>query len=142
MIVSPAVFVETARDRFGGKGKLTTATEYSTYPEIPIYPISVITRFKANFGLSPHHVAVLWSRLWNAHIDGLAGIKPHNLLDALFFLKVYATESVHALLVSTDEKTLRKWNWRILEAIASMPWVRFFESTQRPGKHCHKTERN
>ncbi|KAH9095723.1 hypothetical protein LEN26_017765 [Aphanomyces euteiches] len=39
------------------------------------------------------------------------------------FLKVYATESIHATLAGVDEKTFRKWTWQWIEALADLQKV-------------------
>lgn len=79
-------------------------------------------KFKSLFGLTIEQTTRLWNVL-DRHND-TTNWKPIHLLDALYFLKVYPTESVHAAFSGADEKTLRKWNWKIIEAIAELPCVR------------------
>lgn len=77
-------------------------------------------KFKSLFGLS---IAKLWNAL--DRYNDMSGWHPTHLLDALYFLKVYPTESVHAAFAGKDEKTLRKWNWKVIEAIAELPCVSY-----------------
>jgi len=84
--------------------------------------------FKACFGLYDHEVAVVWERLDEPDIRELYELqcwRPKYLMDALFFLRVYSTEAATAVFCGRDEKTLRKWNWRIVKAIAYQDWVSF-----------------
>ena len=68
--------------------------------------------------------ALLWNKLYQSSTDNLAGWKPEYLLNALFFLKVYASEEVNATVAHMDEKTLRKWNWIVIKAISDLNCVR------------------
>lgn len=79
-------------------------------------------RFRALFGASPRVCFLLWSLLC-----GLCPPqgKPVHMLWALMFLKVYATEHVHAALAGVDEKTFRKWQWKFVKLLASLKLVCF-----------------
>ena len=50
----------------------------------------------------------------------MRGLRPDYLMDALYFLKVYPTESMSSAFSGRDEKTVRQWNWRIIIAIADL----------------------
>ena len=76
-------------------------------------------------------VAVLWHRLYVNDPTHLRGWKPHHLLDALFFLKVYSSEDVHSGFSGCDPKTLRKWNWIVIEAIAQLDCVSFLSPRRK-----------
>ena len=77
-------------------------------------------RFRALFGASPNVFCVLWSLLCVARPPGS---KPIHLLWVLMFLKVYATEHVHAALAGVGEKTYRKWQWIFVKLLASLQLV-------------------
>jgi len=82
--------------------------------------------FKACFGLFDFEVAILWGRLDNPDaIDlcDLNGWKPKCLMDALCFLRVHSKEAAAAAFCGRSVKTLRKWNWRIVKAMAYQEWV-------------------
>jgi len=61
-------------------------------------------RFRSLFGVSPNLVPLLWAEREDRPDETV----PTHLLWALMFLKVYATESVHAAIAGVDEKTFRK----------------------------------
>ena len=65
----------------------------------------------------------MWIRI-NPTVSMPRGVKPVHLLWALMFLKLYCSESVLCTLASegdaVDEKTLRKWVWLFLPAIADI----------------------
>ena len=79
-------------------------------------------KFKSHFGMDHTHCALLYNKIHQQTGGGLTW-KPKHLLDALFFLKVYSSEGVGAHFASCDEKTLRKWNWIVIDAIASLECV-------------------
>lgn len=83
-------------------------------------------RFSAHFGLDEDACAILWNKLYSVDPASMVDWKPYHLLDALFFLNVYSAEGVGACFAGCDEKTLRKWNWRVLDAIANLDCVRCF----------------
>ena len=76
-------------------------------------------RFTSMLGASPKVVALLWmiaGETTNAS-------KLEHLLWALMFLKVYASEAVHAALAGVDEKTFRKWSWFWVKVISELDIV-------------------
>jgi hypothetical protein len=79
-------------------------------------------RFKALFGVSASRCAHIWRRL---QIDEVLPSKatPKHLLWALYFLKVYDSENNMAGRCGCDEKTLRKWIWKMIDALCRMDIV-------------------
>lgn len=80
-------------------------------------------RFKSHFGTQPRICSDVWTRI-NPAASMPTGAKPVHLLWALMFLKLYSSESVLCTLASAgeavDEKTLRKWVWMFVPAIADI----------------------
>ncbi len=73
-------------------------------------------RFKGHFGTTPGICAYLWPRIIN-NLPG--GAHFYHLLWGLLLVKIYASTEVLAGMVGgVDEKTFRKWNWKVLEAIS------------------------
>jgi len=72
--------------------------------------------FRAGFGISP----TVCSYVWNQIHEEESNLAPEHLLWALLFLKVYKTETVHASIVKTDEKTFREKVFKIIELISSL----------------------
>lgn len=94
-----------------------------TRRRMPLYaPLARARKFKSLFGLDVDQATKLWNAL--EKFNDMSGWKPVDVLDALYFLKVYPTEHVQSAFAKKDEKTLRKWNWKIVEAIADLPCVR------------------
>jgi len=77
-------------------------------------------RFRAFFGICPRICALIWDMIFP---ELPVTCHPRHLLWGLMFLKIYGTEHVHAAMVSADEKTLRKWQWEIVSALANMKVV-------------------
>ena len=81
-------------------------------------------RFRDFFGTSSAVAMILWNLLAEH------GLLPHNgkikhLLWALYFMKVYATESATCSVLggsrgAIDPKTSRKWIWQFIRAIAEL----------------------
>ena len=46
--------------------------------------------------------------------------EPKHLLWALMKLNLYQTDTVQSVSVKADKKTIREWNWAMLEAIVSI----------------------
>ena len=73
-------------------------------------------RFVSHFGISAGIVSTLWDlvrqRLPTKYL-------PIHLLWCLFFLKVYATESVLCSIAGTNEKTFRTHVWVVMRCIAA-----------------------
>ena len=110
MIIAPEVFRGVFLERMQGRKQRRG--------------ICLKRRFVSYFGVDEHCCSVLWHKLHSNDPAGLVGWRPHHLLDALFFLKVYVSEEVAAGFARCDEKTLRKWNWTVLKAISYLPCVR------------------
>jgi len=79
-------------------------------------------RFRAFFGTTPIVCSSLWGLL---AVSRPPDSKPKHLLWALMFLRLYDTESVHALLAGVDEKTFRKWAWAFVRSLSKIELVRF-----------------
>jgi hypothetical protein len=74
--------------------------------------------FRSFFGVSADVCAELWKLLHPVNVNGAS---PKHLLWALFFLKVYPTESIGASMVGhVDEKTYRKWVWIFVDKISDL----------------------
>lgn len=116
VIVDPKIFDDLFVERLRNNGRYSTP--HHRGPELRR------RRFRAYFGIEHEAVSLLWNTLCDASTDNLRGWKPEYLLNALFFLKIYASEEVNAGFAGQDEKTVRKWNWKILEAIADLDCVR------------------
>ena len=82
--------------------------------------------FRAVFGVWDYEAAYIWNHL---DIDeekrtyDIEGWLPKHLLDCLFFMKGCYRQRQAAIFCGRDEKSLRKWNWKIATAIASQDWV-------------------
>ena len=112
MLVEPKVFQKAYADRLRLRG----------HWEIFIR-LGSERRFRSHFGINAEHVARLWNVLLLRIPEEMVGWKPHHLLDALFFMKVYSPEPVAARFAGCDEKTLRKWNWKVVGTIAALKCV-------------------
>lgn len=77
-------------------------------------------RFKSFTGLSLQTFAVLYKLL-----IGVEGIYKKWLFITLYFLKCYPTESLLHLQFRCDEKTLRKWIWKMLGKTSNLNLVRY-----------------
>ena len=80
-------------------------------------------RFPGMFGCSPHVCSIIFKYLqqqndieWPSSL----GLQPKHLLWALLFLKVYNTEEVNSSIVGCNEKTFRKWTWKVIEGLSKM----------------------
>ena len=74
-------------------------------------------RFCAMFGTTPRIFEKVWNRL-SPYSTMDNGVKAKHLLWALLFMKVYATEHIHASLAGCCEKTFRKWAWKFVNTIS------------------------
>ena len=75
-------------------------------------------KFKQFFGTSPRICAYLWD-----NISQSLPSRCHyfHLLWGLLFLTVYSKETVLCKIVGrVDEKTFRKWNWLVVQAISNL----------------------
>lgn len=84
--------------------------------------------FKGSFGSSRLVMKKCWSLLMTVcELD--KGVAPYHLIWALFFLKVYGSESTNIALAKCDHKTYRKWTWMLIIAISDLePYVVRFSS--------------
>ena len=80
-------------------------------------------RFRAYYGVTHTVSYKLWLNL-RAQIP--ENCKPCHLLWTLNFLKTYDTEMVRSALFRVDEKTMRKWQWIVIDAISNLKLVRYF----------------
>ena len=78
--------------------------------------------FRSAFGVSSDVCSHTWEYLStsNRMVEGQKKAKPTHLLWALMFLKKYETEIFLCCLLSTTEKTLRKWVWIMIEAVSNI----------------------
>jgi len=77
-------------------------------------------RFRELFGATPAVCACLWRRAGDARPQGTC---PEHLLWMLLFLKGYSTEAYNRTLLGADEKTIRKWVWAWVQAVADLDVV-------------------
>ena len=70
--------------------------------------------FREMFGIGPAVSCTLWKKCYYP-----ARLQPKYLLWALLFLKMYATEATLSSIAHTNCKTVRKWRWLIVGAIAA-----------------------
>ena len=73
--------------------------------------------FKVICGVHPTVCAIVWGELKQSMLVEDA-CKPKHLLWALMFLKTYTTESLLAVAIGVDEKTLGKWIFIIIYSYA------------------------
>lgn len=77
-------------------------------------------RFAAFFGAHPLLCSLVWRRIYQAKQGSMPRAAPKHLLWALMFLKTYETEEVFSSKLEADEKTVRKWVWFFVHAIADL----------------------
>ena len=77
-------------------------------------------RFRSHFGLNWVQASIVWQGVYPDVLNYYARKKPpkKHLFFALRFLKTYDTEMNGASFFKCDEKTLRNWTWKYVEAIA------------------------
>lgn len=76
--------------------------------------------FREHFGCSPMVIPSLWNML---QINELLPTKDHelkHLLWALYFMKVYPKDGPLSTALSADPKTIRRYVWPMIEAIAEL----------------------
>lgn len=79
-------------------------------------PTTVLNRrFRAIYGISARVCALIWDLIVR---EVPSNADPHHLLWGLMFLKIYGSEPVSAAIVRVDGKTMRKWHWIIVAALA------------------------
>lgn len=75
-------------------------------------------RWFSSYGVSPDLCCVIWERL-DVNTTFPSGTEYKHLMWALYFLKVYGTETQNANYSGgVDEKTFRKWSHLFVEAIS------------------------
>lgn len=74
-------------------------------------------RFVSLFGVSHNICSIIW-RYIEPNLPN--GSTPSHLLWALLFLKNYNTEEANRAIIKSDEKTIRKWIWVMIDAICRM----------------------
>jgi len=84
-----------------------------------------LRRFKSFYGSIPLVYAEMWEDLQasqnpNAHVEAKSIKDVRRFLLAIFFLKVYATESITAAFFKFSEKTARKWAWHYAKKIRAL----------------------
>lgn len=80
-------------------------------------------KFRAFFGIPPSTCFIIWGSIKSKIPPGCT---PKHLLFGLLFLKVYASEHIHAALCSVSEKTFRKWAWVIVHLVSDLRLVSYF----------------
>ena len=73
--------------------------------------------FHANFGVSPLICAQVWEKLLVSYTQGPFPFRKKHLLWTLCFLKTYETNDSLSTKFGEEEKTFRKWVWRMLETL-------------------------
>lgn len=74
-------------------------------------------RFKSFFGVSSLVCSISWKMLESTlPLEAT----PNHLLWSLCFLKQYTSEHTRHVLFQADEKTIRKWTWIFVDALANM----------------------
>jgi len=80
-------------------------------------------QFATIFGCSGVIAASLWRKMDREELLP-EGARPHHLLWALAFLKVYGTENTMCYLFKTSRKTWREWVWPMIDALFYIDLVR------------------
>ena len=75
-------------------------------------------RYQYHFGVDPEITAILWVSLERFRMEPEP--EPKHLLWTLLFLKQYSPEGVLCTMVNTNERTYRKWVWKILSKLDEM----------------------
>ena len=103
--IPPSTFKFFARQMFGTSANIAEAT--------------VNRRYRAYFGTSPTTTLIVWFHLHHHDLLPKNGLPPHLLWGQLF-LKMYATEEIHAGIAGVNETTFRLWSWLFIEAISKL----------------------
>lgn len=76
-----------------------------------------LRRFKSFFGVSPEVCSIVWNLIRDqSEFD----VEPKHLLWGLLFLKQCDVEHVRRAIIKSDEKTIRKWTWLVINLMAKM----------------------
>lgn len=86
------------------------------------FPLRVSSerRVRSLFGVSTSVMTHVW-RMIRLSVD--RSLRAQHLLWALYFLKVYPTETAAAAVLHVDEKTFRKYLWPMVYELATMRLV-------------------
>ncbi len=78
--------------------------------------------FVAFFGISPLKCHLLWQHMMEEERERRSDDKlsPRYLMWALLLLRTYNREEVLATMAGVDEKTFRKWAWKLVERLAQL----------------------
>ena len=77
------------------------------------------TEFKEIFGVAAEVCSYVWAYLLLHHTFEITPT-PMHFLWTLVFLRQYPTERLLSSLLEADEKTIRKYAWPIIDALAEM----------------------
>lgn len=80
---------------------------------------ALVEKFRSNFKYSPSRCAYIYSRIVEKSEIPM-GYEPKHLLWTLYFLLTYATERRMCCFFKADRKTIRKFTWPTISAIASL----------------------
>lgn len=79
--------------------------------------------FKRTYGVSPDVCSQTWELLTFHNVVSKKA-RPKHLLWALAFLNTYNTEIFLSRLLTTTEKTFRKWCWALINSVCQLyPYV-------------------
>ena len=87
-----------------------------------------IQAFKSNFKYGPSRCAYLYLRIRD-HPALPDGFLPVHLLWTLYFLVTYATERRLCCVLKANRKTIRKYTWPTITALASLADVHVSKNT-------------
>ncbi len=107
--------LKVARDMLGGELSAKSAT------------MTEDRRFREMFGCGPFVALALWTLISKEAM--LPGSSITHMMWALMFLKQYPKEApLRSMGGGNDEKTMRKWKWKMISAIADLePFVVSFD---------------
>lgn len=78
-------------------------------------------RFNVLFGVSLTTCSQIWGLIYFTE----RYLQPKHLLWALLFLKCYAFEEINCIISDSDNKTFRKWVWKVIKILSKLKQVRF-----------------
>lgn len=87
--------------------------------------------FRSNFKYSPRRCAYLYQCIY-CHPSLPDGFVPKHLLWTLYFLVTYAAEKRLCCILKADRKTIRKYTWPTITALASLAPYYVSEHTSLP----------
>ena len=80
---------------------------------------TTLAKFRYNFKYTPERCSYLFVRICN-HPAIPDNYEPKHLLWTLYFLLTYATERRMCCIFQADRKTIRKYTWPTITAIARL----------------------